>query len=642
MTDRPVRRAAAARTASTVRTLRRGLGNVAVALLFYVCASPVVLAAFPVEEASIAEIHAAYLAKKTTAREVTQAYLDRIAAYDKRGPYLNSLVTVSSTALAEADRLDAALAATGRLTGPLHGIPVIVKDNLDTVDMPTSSGVALFKDFTPPKDAFIVARLREAGAIVLAKSSLSELAMGLADNINSVLPGFTRNPYNTAYASGGSSGGTGVAVAANLGTVGIGTDTGGSVRAPSSINNLVGLRPTVGLVSRTGMGPLDSQRDTPGPMGRTVEDVATLLTVMAAVDPADARTAPSAGKAPASYTSLLDPKGLENARIGVFRQALSVGDGADPRVVALLDAAVADMRAAGATIIDDFAVPGFESFPRPPQTVARSKADWERFFAYEGASFPVKTVAELRDSGKFHPLHAARIAEIAAVTQSPEQDPVTVKGRADEEKYRQAFSAAMDAARVDALVFPVWNFPPRLNGDRGQTPSGSLTFIGSATQWPVAVVPMGFVDGLPVGFQIFGRPWSEPELLKFAYAYEQATHHRRPPPTVPPLESSFASKFIGTWKLVAIRDRACRGRGDAGRARRRRWAARLLFQRPAVGADRAHGPRGTPARFRRRVRELLRPMGAIAGRRMRRPSPGRQSQSRAERSGCEALLLVRR
>lgn len=538
---------------------RRRVGYAAVASLFCLFALQAAAAAFPVEEASIAEIHAAYLAKKTTAREVTQAYLDRIAAYDKRGPRLNSLVTVSSAALAEADRLDAALAATGRLAGPLHGIPVIVKDNLDTVDMPTSSGVALFKDFVPPKDAFIVARLRQAGAIVLAKSSLSELAMGLADNINSVLPGFTRNPYDTAYASGGSSGGTGVAIAANFGTVGIGTDTGGSVRAPSSINNLVGLRPTVGLVSRTGMGPLDSQRDTPGPMGRNVKDVATLLSVMAAVDPADARTAPSAGKAPASYESALDAKGLVNARIGVFRQALSVGDGADPRVVALFDAAVADLRAAGATIVDDFTVPGFESFPRPPQTAARSKADWEKFFAYEGASFPVKTVAELRDSGKYHPLHAARIAEIAAVTQSPEQDALTVKGRADEEKYRVAFAAAMDAARVDALVFPVWNFPPRLNGDRGQTASGSLTFIGSATQWPVAVVPMGFVEGLPVGFQIFGRPWSEPALLKYAYAYEQATHHRRPPPTVPPLDSSFASKFIGTWKLVAIRDRDSAG-----------------------------------------------------------------------------------
>jgi Asp-tRNA(Asn)/Glu-tRNA(Gln) amidotransferase A subunit family amidase len=246
-------------------------------------------AKFPVDKTTIDQLHAGYLAGKTTAHEVTQAYLDRIAAYDKRGPYLNSLISVNQRALAEADRLDAALKAAGTLTGPLHGIPIIVKDNVDTFDMPTSSGVALFKNFVPRRDSFVVTRVRSAGAIILAKSSLSELAMGTIDSINSVLPGFTRNPYNTAYASGGSSGGTGVAITANFGAVGIGTDTGSSVRSPSSINNLVGIRPTVGLVSRTGIVPLDSQRDTAGPMGRSVADVARLLDVMAGVDVADAR-----------------------------------------------------------------------------------------------------------------------------------------------------------------------------------------------------------------------------------------------------------------------------------------------------------------------------------------------------------------
>lgn len=514
---------------------------------------------FPVEETTIAQLHAAYLAGKTTAHEVTQAYIDRIAAYDKSGPYLNSLIAVNAHALADADTLDATLKATGKLAGPLHGIPVIVKDNLDTIDMPTSSGVALFKDFVPGKDAFVVARLRAAGAIVLAKSSLSELAMGLADSINSVLPGFTRNPYNTAHASGGSSGGTGVAIAANFGTVGIGTDTGGSVRAPSSINNLVGIRPTVGLVSRTGMGPLDSQRDTPGPMGRSVEDVARLLDVMAGVDSADARTGPAGGNIPPTYTAFLDKNGLKGARIGVFRQTLRLQDGADPRVVALFEKAIADMRAAGAEIVEDFTVPGFETFPRPPQTSARTKADWERFFAYEGPAFPVRTVAQLRDApiGKqVHPLHAPRVAEIAAVTLSPEQDPQTLQGRKDEQMYRDSLRAAMDTARVEAIVFPVWSFPPKVNGDRGQTPQGSLTFIGSATQWPVVVVPMGFVgENLPMGFQILGRPWSERQLIRLAYAYEQISHHRRPPPTAPPLTGSLAAKFIGVWKLIAVNDR---------------------------------------------------------------------------------------
>jgi Asp-tRNA(Asn)/Glu-tRNA(Gln) amidotransferase A subunit family amidase len=509
------------------------------------------------EEATIAQIQDAYLAGRLTAHDLTAAYLARIAAYDKKGPYLNALITVNAKALEDADKLDAELKSTGKLVGSLHGIPVVVKDNLDTTDMPTSGGVALFKNFVPSRDAFVVAKLRKAGAIIIAKSSLSELAMGLADCINSVLPGFTRNPYNTAYASGGSSGGTGVALAASFAVVGLGTDTGGSVRAPSSINNLVGIRPTVGLVSRTGMGPLDSQRDTPGPMGRDVEDVARLLDVMAGVDPADARTAPAEGHIPPTYTAFLNKDALKGARIGVFRQSYGGRRGSDPRVIAIFDKAVNDLRASGAVVVDDFTVPGFEDFPSPPQTAAQSKADWERYFAYEGPGFPVKTVAQLSESKiRVHPLHQARVAEIAAQKLPPEKDPATVQGRKDEQMYRDKIGAAMDAAHVDALVFPVWSYPPKINGDRNQTPQGSLTFVGSATQWPVVVVPMGFVDGeLPVGFQIFGKPWTEPQLIGYAYAYEQATHHRRPPPTTPPLAESMKGKFIGTWKLVAIRNR---------------------------------------------------------------------------------------
>lgn len=258
-------------------------------------------ARFTIEEATIAQLHAAYRRRTVTAREVTQAYIDRIEAYDKQGPYLNAIITLNRRALDEADALDATLRATGSLKGPLHGIPVVLKDNIDTSDMPTTSGVALFRDFVPRRDAFLVAKLRQAGAIILAKASLSELAMGTIDTINSVLPGFTRNPYNTAYASGGSSGGTGVAIAASFAAVGVGTDTGSSVRSPASINNLVGIRPTVGLVSRTGVAKLISQRDTPGPMARTVEDAARLLDVMAGVDSEDARTAEAPSHIPGTY-----------------------------------------------------------------------------------------------------------------------------------------------------------------------------------------------------------------------------------------------------------------------------------------------------------------------------------------------------
>ena len=493
----------------------------------------------PIEELTIARLHAAYLSGDVTSATITRAYLDRIEAYDRRGPYLNSLISLNAEALHEADRLDAALRAGGTLTGPLHGVPVIVKDNLDTVDMPTTSGLRILKDFVPERDAFIVRRLRKAGAILLAKASLSELAMGLPDNINSVLPGFTRNPYNLAYASGGSSGGTGVAIAANFGTIGLGTDTGGSVRAPASINNLVGVRPTVGLVSRTGMAPLDSRRDTPGPMTRSVEDAARLLDVMAAVDPADPATAVAADHIPPTYAAFLQRDGLRGARIGVFRQALQLEDGADPRVMALFESAVVDLLAAGADLVDDFRVPGFEHFPRPPQTAATTRADWERFFAYQGPAFPIKSVADLRDAppGKrVHPLHAARIAEIAAVTLAPEEDPETIEGRKTEQAYRDAFTAAMDLARVEALVLPVWTYPPVLLGDRGQSPQGGMTFIASALQWPVVAVPIGFVgERLPIGMQLLARPWAEGPLLRLAYAYEQHSPHRRPPLTTPPL-----------------------------------------------------------------------------------------------------------
>jgi amidase len=495
--------------------------------------------AFDVLECTIAQLHEAYLDGSLTARAVTQAYLDRIEVYDRRGPYLNSLITVNSRALIVADQLDSALRSGGVLRGPLHGIPIIVKDNLDTNDLPTTSGVALFRDFVPPRDAFIIGRVRAAGGIILTKSSLSELSMGLPDTINSVIPGFTRNPYNTAYASGGSSGGTGVALAANFGTVGLGTDTGGSVRAPASINNLVGIRPTVGLVSRTGMAPLDSQRDTPGPMARTVEDAARLLDVIAGADPSDPRSAVAAEHVPTSYAAFVDRDGLRDARIGVFRQSLHLHFGADSRVVALFDQAVRDLAGAGAMVDNDFQIPGFDEFPVPPQTVATSKADWERFFAYEGPTFPIRTVAELRDApeGKRpHPLHRPRIAEVAACETAPEHDPETVQGRNDEQRYRDAFRDAMERARVEAVVFPVWAYPPVLNGDRGQTQSGPLTHIGSATQWPVVVVPIGFVgDGLPIGMQLLGFPWSEGRLIQLAYAYEQATHHRRPPSSVPPV-----------------------------------------------------------------------------------------------------------
>src|SRR5262245_14836143 len=281
---------------------------------------------FPVEETSIADLEAAYLSGRTTVHTVTQAHLDRIAAYDKRGPLINAVISVNPKALEEADRLDAALRSSRTLVGPLHGIPVIVKDNIDVAGLPLTAGFQGWRNYYPPDDAPLVKKIRQAGGIILAKSSLSEFARGSGDNINSVVPGYTRNPYNTAFATGGSSGGNGAALAASFSVVGVGTDTLGSIRMPSAFNALVGLRPTVGLVSRTGLVPLNSVRDTAGPMTRSVRDLATLLDVIVGADPEDRATLRSQGHIPSTYKSSLKKDALKGARLGDIGQVFNAED----------------------------------------------------------------------------------------------------------------------------------------------------------------------------------------------------------------------------------------------------------------------------------------------------------------------------
>ncbi len=533
---------------------------------------PGVTPRFPVEEISIASLHAAYQSGATTAVEVAQASLDRIAAYDKQGPLLNSLITVNPKALDEAAALDAKRKA-GAPLGALHGVPVIVKDNIDVAGLPMTSGFQGWKHYLPPTDAPLVAKLRAAGAVIIAKASLSEFARGGGDNINSVQSGFARNPYNTAFATGGSSGGTGASIAASFGVVGIGTDTGGSVRMPSAHNALAGLRPTVGLVSRTGVVPLDSVRDTAGPMARSVADMAILLDVIAGADPLDAATARSAGHIPARYTAALKADALKGARLGVLRQVFGL-KAADPRVIVRFEQTLAELRAAGATIIDPFTVPELDSIPRPPQTPAQFKADLTHWIAqHPGVPYP--SVQAIADSKLVHPLHQVGM-ELAAAAKPVAEDPDTIEGAKGEQAYRDAFTKAMDAEKIDAVVFPTWAQLPAINGDRntqlidepkpapnaGPTALGSsLTFVGSALQWPALSVPSGYLgEGLPIGLQILGRAWDEARIIGYAHAYEQATHYRRPPPTVPPLAASFASRFIGNWKLVGIDERDAGGK----------------------------------------------------------------------------------
>lgn len=545
------------RAAQEKRGIRTSIAPLFAAAALYaasLAAAPNAQAAFPVEETSIATLQSAYLSGKTSAVEVVQAHLARIAAYDKQGPLINALITVNPKALEDAAALDAALKKTGKPVGPLHGVPVLIKDNLDAVGMPMTSGFQGWKHYYPPADSPVVAKIKAAGGIIIAKASLSEFARGGGDNINSVVSGFARNPYNTAFATGGSSGGTGAGLASSFGVVGIGTDTGGSVRMPAAHNALAGLRPTVGLVSRSGMVPLNSVRDTAGPMARSVADMAILLDVIAGIDPDDAATARAKGHIAKSYSATLKPDALKGARLGVLKQVFTA-QVSDPRVIAHFDQTIAELRAAGATVIEDFKIEGFEQIPRPPQTQARLKDDLTKFIA-KHPGIPFASVEAIAKSNLLHPLHQAGF-DAAVIAKPVAEDAETIEGAANEQRYREVFTKAMDAAKVDALVFPTWAQLPAINGDRntqliadpkpapnaGPTALGSsLTFVGSSLQWPALSVPSGYLgEGLPVGLQILGRAWDEAKIIRYAYAYEQATHYRHAPASVPPLSTSTAS-----------------------------------------------------------------------------------------------------
>jgi Asp-tRNA(Asn)/Glu-tRNA(Gln) amidotransferase A subunit family amidase len=526
-------------------TLAKGRVLVGVVVLMLMMQPPA--NALAVEEATIADVQAAYLNGQMSARQLVAAYLQRIAAYDQQGPYLNSIISLNKNALAEADALDAKLKLTGKLSGPLHGIPVLVKDCIDALGMTMTSGFQGWKNYYPSSDAPLVAKIKTAGGIIIGKASLSEFTNGGGDNINSILPGFARNPYNTAFATGGSSGGTGAAIAANFALVGVGTDTGGSVRMPAAHNALVGLRPTVGVISRTGIQPNNSVRDTAGPMTRTTTDLALLLDAMAGIDINDAVTLSSKVHIPKTYTSYLQKNALKGARLGVLRQVFTAKV-TDPRIIAHFNNTLNELSAAGAVIVDDFAVPEIESLPRAPQTPARRKVDMIKFLA-EHPGIPYASPQAIADSKLAHPLHQAGL-EAVAEAGAPETDEATIKGLEIEATYRMAFTRAMDAAKIDAVIFPTWAQLPVLNGDRNTqvmteepNPKGgvtglssSLTFVGSTLQWPALSVPSGYLgQGLPVGLQMLGRAWDDGKLIGYAYAYEQATQYRRPPASTPPL-----------------------------------------------------------------------------------------------------------
>lgn len=483
---------------------------------------------FQVMEATIKDVHNAYKSRTLTARQLVQLYLDRINAYDKNGPTINSVININPKALEEADTLDAAMRSG--FVGPLHGIPVVLKDMIDVAGLPTTYGSSIMKNFVPTRDAFVVEKLKKAGAIVLAKVTLGEFAGG--DTYGSLF-GETHNPYDLLRTVGGSSGGTGASVAANFSTIGIGQEGFASISRPAAWNNIVGLRPTPGLVSGGGLGP----------MTRTVTDLATVLDVIAGYDPESPETALGVGQVPETYTRFLDANGLKGARIGILREPMgyfSEPQSADfTTVTGVFDKAVAELNAAGAVVVDPIVIPHLNALlakrrqgggrPSGMRTVSRAAQERnEEINRYlrQIPNSPYKTMQEVQNG--------------------PERrSKGTVGFDGDYAEYRVAQDdllintlKVMADHKLDAIVHKTVEHTPTLIRDYTNPPYSNMkgtthlsTFLG-----PIATisVPAGFTpEGLPVGITFFGRAYSEATLIKLAYAYEQSTHHRKPPTTTP-------------------------------------------------------------------------------------------------------------
>ncbi len=483
---------------------------------------------FTLEETTIARVHEAMREGRLTAVDLTAAYLERIEPFDRESG-LNAIVVTNPRAQEEAAALDAHFVETGEFVGPMHGVPVIVKDNFDTIGLQTTGGSAAMAGYIAAEDSFQVQRLREAGAIVLAKSNMGEWAIHPYRNISSTL-GETRNAYLLDYPTPGSSGGTASALAANLGLVGLGSDTGSSIRGPAAQLALVGLRPTIGLTSRAGIIPQHYTRDVGGPIARTVEDAARVLAVIAGYDPRDPMTATAPDHTPADYTNSLDAAALKGMRIGVLR-AISDTQTADPEILALFERALGNLAALGAEIVDPFEIPEFAEI---------SEGLWCNTFRYDLERYlaaadnpPVRTLREIYEAG-VHTEHIEHyFQESLAVTVAPEEmDPPCSDHLTDPRRvrFRESVESAMSEAGVTLIAYPTWSNPPRPIADPGGPFGNNSSRIAPHTGQPAITVPMGFNEtGLPVGLQLLGRMFDEPALIGAAYAYEQATRHRRAP-----------------------------------------------------------------------------------------------------------------
>ena len=478
------------------------------------------------EELTISQIHEAYRNGDYTAEDLVRAYIYRIEENDSA---INSISEINPVAIGRARALDAEFAATGNLR-PLHGIPVIVKDNINTIGLPTSAGALALKDFYPETDAFIIQKLEEAGAIVLAKSNMAEWAFSPMHSESST-KGITRNPYNLDHVPAGSSGGTGAAVAANFGTLGIGTDTGNSIRGPSSHNALVGFRTSLGLISREGIVPLYLRNDVVGPMCRTVEDATRMLDIMAGKDPKDPITNFSEGKIPDSYMDFLDKNGLQGARIGVFR-TLSENN-VHPEISDLFNQALKDMADLGAVIVDSVEVENFQEL-RQNQWCADFRKDLEAFLAEYVKRDTLSSLEDVVRIGTKSDFARTRIEMFITnsgrgqSSEIPCGDAFTDLRRV---AFREAIEKTMDSLNLDVLVYPSWNQPAATFANFQEEYKGDNSqIVAPHTGQPAFTVPMGFVSGnLPAGIQFLGRIFDEKTLVKLTYAYEQGTKHRKAP-----------------------------------------------------------------------------------------------------------------
>ncbi|MBT2659115.1 amidase [Bacillus sp. ISL-18] len=483
-------------------------------------ASPVAKSALAaeIEEATILDLEHDMQKGALTSEQLVEFYLNRIGKYDDS---IHSIITINKDAIVEAKKLDQERKA-GKVRGPLHGIPVILKDNFDTYDMQTTAGSLSLKGSFPLDDAYQTKRLREEGAIILGKANLHEFAFGF-ETISS-LGGQTYNPYDTTRYPGGSSGGTAAAVTSNFVTVGLGTDTGGSIRIPSSFNDLVGIRPTMGLASRDGIIPLALSQDVGGPIARTVEDAAVVLDAIAGYDPADPVTEASVGKVPKTYTHYLKKNGLKQARIGIVRALF----GKDQQINKVMDEAVADMKEQGAEVYE-VTIPNLDQILAYPSLSGYEfKFQLNDYLASLGPNAPVHTLTDIINSGLYHPsLKSGLISRNnmgSLETNVDYQRIITERPKLAKESLMSTFNEF----ELDALVYPTSSALPAVVGS-GQG-AGNANRLSPFSGFPAISVPAGFSDnGLPIGMEMLGKAFDEPTLIKLAYSYQEATHNRKAP-----------------------------------------------------------------------------------------------------------------